>query len=417
MLTVGEALGIGVMQRARVIAGTGGLDRIIRSITIMDTPDIKNWLRGGELLLSNIFVIRDSPEQQIRLVQDLAESGAAGLGIKLKRYVESVPGRMVELADALNLPLIEMPVDCAWVDVMVPLYTEIINRQAARLARAQEIRFTNAFLWDLLNGYVTSLEVLESRARYVGMPLASAYAVMVLDIDGFERFYLQVLQRDESRAQELRERFVRIVRSASGHHLPRSLAMDLSDSVTVLAPVPSHTDPADLLRVAGLIKNEVVKASPGITVSVGISRLCQHPLHIPRAYREARQAVALGRELRGAGHTTGYHELGSYRVLLSQGDRSEVEAFCREITGPLEEYEKKHPGLVETLATFLRCNCDPGRCARQLFVHPNTVRYRLRKVEALCGVSLDNQEHRFNLQLALKLRRLVHPENHPPKEE
>ncbi|MDI6825293.1 MAG: PucR family transcriptional regulator ligand-binding domain-containing protein [Bacillota bacterium] len=544
MLTVGEALGIGVMQRARLIAGAGGLGRVIRTITVMDTPDIKNWLRGGELLLSNIFVIKDNPEEQVRLVQDLAERGAAGLGIKLKRYVESIQPRMLELADSLDLPLIEMPVDCAWIDVMIPLYTEIINRQAARLSRAWEIhdtftraalegrsiqgvlellssltgsaaamvdaegnilgaqppgswdeaairwalpgaqgangpvlppdetpaaenrrvfpvkagkrlhgyvllqapgqiseadftalehaatvlalemaklqaiseverRFENQLLWDLLNGNITTKEALESRARHAGMKLAPGYAVIVLDIDGFERYCLEVL-RDEEKAQEVRERFARTARSSAAFHMPSSLCMDLSDSVTVLVPVVSP-DRGDLVRLAAAIRNETLGALPGLTVSGGISRVCRELQQLPGAYREARQAIELGKELKGAGHITDFDELGSYRVLLSSGNRAEIERFYREILGPLEEQEQ--PELIETVAAFFRCNCNPVRCARELFVHPNTVRYRLRKFEALSGISLGNQEDLFNLQLALKLRRLMghktQPDNTP----
>ncbi|MEW6545861.1 MAG: PucR family transcriptional regulator ligand-binding domain-containing protein [Bacillota bacterium] len=536
MLTVGEALGIGVMQRARLIAGAGGLGRVIRTITVMDTPDIKNWLRGGELLLSNIFVIKDNPEEQVRLVQDLAERGAAGLGIKLKRYVESIPAKMLELADSLDLPLIEMPVDCAWIDIMIPLYTEIINRQAARLSRAWEIhdtftraalegrsiqgvlellssltgsaaamvdaegnilaahppgswdeaaikwalpvahgangpapppdeapaaenrrvfpvkagkrlhgyvllqapgpiseadctalehaatvlalemaklqaiseverRFENQLLWDLLNGNITSKEALELRARHAGMKPAPGYAVIVLDIDGFERYCLEVL-RDEEKAQEVREHFVRSARSSAAFHMPSSLCMDLSDSVTVLVPVLT-LDRRELMRLAAAIRNEILPALPGLTVSAGISRVCRGLGELPRAYREARQALELGKELKGAGHVTDFDELGSYRVLLTSGNRSEIESFCREILGPLEQREREQPELIETLAAFFRCNCDPIQCARELFVHPNTVRYRLRRVEALCGISLHNQEDLFNLQLALKLRRLA----------
>ncbi|HHY94418.1 MAG TPA: PucR family transcriptional regulator, partial [Firmicutes bacterium] len=84
-----------------------------------------------------------------------------------------------------------------------------------------------------------------------------------------------------------------------------------------------------------------------------------------------------------------------------------IERFCAELLGPLEEQEARSPGLIATLFAYFRCQADPHRCARELNVHPNTVRYRLRKVETLCGVSLANQEDRFNLQLALKLRHIV----------
>jgi len=544
MLTVREALNIGVMRRARLIAGSGGLARTIRSITIMDTPDISEWLRGGEMLLSNIYVIKDNPDKQVQLVQDAARKGAAAVGIKLKRYVEAVPSKMVDSADALNLPLIEMPTDCAWIDVMVPLYSEIINRQASCLSKAQEIhetftraalegrgvhgviellssitgcpaamvdrdgrllagcptgaweglsveeefkrgrgvqegsgahhpvglasasnderrgarrhpvkagnelqgyvlietddpapesdlvalehastvlalemakrkavseverRFRNDVLWDLFHGEVESRECLEARAGPIGIDVSSAHAVMVFDVDEFERYCMEVLHGDDAKARDVRERFVRAVHSAVSRHAPGGLCMDLSDSVTVLLPTAADDEHEALIRLADGMKRDISNAIPSISVSVGISRPRQDLLEIVDAYDEGRRALALGRELKGKAHATYFEELGSYRVLLSVGDPSEARRFCWELMSPLVGYEEKRPGLIKTLTTYFRCNGDPVSCAEELFVHANTVRYRLRKIETLCGVSLDNEEDRFNLQLALKLYRL-----------
>ncbi|MEW5935483.1 MAG: hypothetical protein AB1816_18035 [Bacillota bacterium] len=65
--------------------------------------------------------------------------------------------------------------------------------------------------------------------------------------------------------------------------------------------------------------------------------MCRELQQPPGAYREARQAIELGKELKGAGHITDFEELGSYRVLLSSRNRAAIERSYREILGPLEE--------------------------------------------------------------------------------
>jgi len=138
-LTVADALKIGPLAKARVLAGRKGENRVITSVTIMDTPDIKDWIKGGELLLTNVLVIRDDPQAQVALVRDLAERGAAALGVKLKRWVDNLPPEMLTLADQLGLPIIEMPIDIAWIEVLNPVLTEILNRQAVHLATSHRI--------------------------------------------------------------------------------------------------------------------------------------------------------------------------------------------------------------------------------------------------------------------------------------
>ena len=138
--------------------------------------------------------------------------------------------------------------------------------------------------------------------------------------------------------------------------------------MTILAPVAPSTDRTQLARVAAIIRDQVVQALPGLSVSVGISRLCRGPHELPRAYREARQALALGRELKGTGHITDFHELGSYRVLLSQGNRWEAESSCREIVGPREELRKEaprvHPDTGDLLPLPLRSRAVRPRTIR-----------------------------------------------------
>ena len=137
-VSVGEVLGVSTLAGARLIAGKGGLDRIVQRLNVMEVPDILAWVKPHELLLTTGYPLRNTPQSLGRLVADLDERGLAALGIKLGRYVDELPDEMVEQADRLNFPLILLPNDVGFDDILNQVLTDILNRQAAILARAEE---------------------------------------------------------------------------------------------------------------------------------------------------------------------------------------------------------------------------------------------------------------------------------------
>lgn len=137
-VSVGEVLGVSTLAEARLIAGESGLGRIVQRLNVMEVPDILAWVKPHELLLTTGYPLRNTPQSLGRLVADLDERGLAALAIKLGRYVDELPGEMAEQADRLGFPLILLPNDVGFDDILNQVLTDILNRQAAVLARAEE---------------------------------------------------------------------------------------------------------------------------------------------------------------------------------------------------------------------------------------------------------------------------------------
>lgn len=69
---------------------------------------------------------------------------------------------------------------------------------------------------------------------------------------------------------------------------------------------------------------------------------------------------------------------------------------------PLAEYDRQHGGdLCRTLATYLACGCNASRTAAALYLHRSGLLYRLRRIETLLGLNLDNFEVRTALSIAV----------------
>ncbi len=176
-LSVGEVLGVSALSGARVIAGRSGLDRVVQRLNVMEVPDILAWVKPHELLLTTGYPLRNTPQSLAHLVADLDERSLAALAIKLGRYLDGVPDEMIEQADRLGFPLIILPNDVGFDDILNQVLTDILNRQAATLARTEEVH--RALVQIVLCGGGLQ-EITDELAALLGA------AVAVIDGDGQE---------------------------------------------------------------------------------------------------------------------------------------------------------------------------------------------------------------------------------------
>ena len=92
-------------------------------------------------------------------------------------------------------------------------------------------------------------------------------------------------------------------------------------------------------------------------------------------------------------------------------EEQKVRYFCRDILQPLIGKEERGYDLIKTLRVFFHYRFNYRRTGQELYIHPSTVRYRLKVVEKLCGISLDNYDDVLNLQVALQLLPALIPED------
>ncbi|BAD63118.1 conserved hypothetical protein [Shouchella clausii KSM-K16] len=121
-MIVGEALQLGDLKLARVLAGEGGLYRKIKAAEVMEVPDINEWLTEGILIISTFYSVKDNPEAQISMFRKLIEVNGAGLVVKIGRYVHTLPETMLRLADEHNMPIIAIPVEVSFVGLLTILF-------------------------------------------------------------------------------------------------------------------------------------------------------------------------------------------------------------------------------------------------------------------------------------------------------
>jgi purine catabolism regulator len=182
---VSDVLALPPLTQARLVAGHAGLDRVVRSVNVMEVPDILDWVKPDELLLTTAYPLREDPAALEQLVPHLVEHGLAGMAIKPTRYIASIPEVMVAQAERLGFPLIELPPPASFNEIIGAVLGVILDAQSVRLRRVAEIhdRFTKIVL---SGGGLRQIS--EALAESIAMPVAivDGQGVVLAHSSGFD---------------------------------------------------------------------------------------------------------------------------------------------------------------------------------------------------------------------------------------
>ncbi|WP_026696105.1 PucR family transcriptional regulator [Peribacillus kribbensis] len=541
MITLREILKMPCLTRAQVIAGASGLDRQVSSVTVTDVPDFFQWLRGNEFILTTGFAFQGNAESLVQSIPFLKEANVSGLGIKFNRYLTQLPDSVGKLADELGVPIISIPYECSWTDIINPIMTEIINMQAAQLERSDYIRKqlieqvlghgglreiarllgeyvenpvaiidlasnhlfshskmptlpdsnlvsglclpgkdeTSTVIQDIprishiqgtnprvvipiearqtKNGYIVMLEQNRPFCPEDVIPLEQATIVAALEIEKMEahrkakrnlrhNLLRQIFEDDSFSYLVAKMSFQEVGWELGEHYVVSAVDITMKESNSpqqsisaiwevkeyilrnctrlfssnviggldgrqrfiFLQPVnPETCTKAEIEKGTKELKTGLARLLEDMAqetiLDIGTGRFHKGYKGIQTAYKEAVQALQIGSQIFGQNRITHFSDLGLYRIFHHEAIRNELELFFLEMLDPLISNKNDHKDLLETLRVFLETGGNYRLTAKKLFLHHNTVRYRIESVEKLCKVDLKNENDRLHLAISLKL--------------
>jgi purine catabolism regulator len=168
-------------------------------------------------------------------------------------------------------------------------------------------------------------------------------------------------------------------------------------------PADDNSDPVELAR---RIRVEL-RARFG-DVRAAASRPA--PTHnLRRSFHEARCALEAVRLANGAApDVASYKDLGAFQLLLSLQDDDALASYCQSVLGPVEGDEGEYGDeLLRSLDVFIEQNGHWEKAAQALYCHRHTLRYRIKRVEALTGRDFSHARDRIEFWLALRGRELA----------
>ena len=174
--------------------------------------------------------------------------------------------------------------------------------------------------------------------------------------------------------------------------------------VVLVKELKSGTDMKEIEKLAVNI-SDTLSTEFYAKVSIGISTIVDNIKDLAKAYQEAQVALEVGKVFETERNIISYENLGIGR-LIYQLPTTLCEMFLQEVfkKGNLESLDRE---TLMTIQCFFENNLNVSETSRKLFVHRNTLVYRLEKIRKLTGLDLREFEHAITFKVALMVRKYL----------
>ena len=381
------------LGKLRYLTGTRGLENPIRWIYTPEDDDFTDWVHGGELLIVSGAASHRPAFNLSRVLREAVRLNLAGAILLFgEHYIEEIPQAIIDAAARKDFPLMTIPWDTPLVDI-----EESIARAIVLSDRAPQ---QESLLALALAGRVSAQEF-AARAASAGYPVHAPQALCAFSFLPENAGGRAV----EALTQETAQALAAALAAALSARSQPFLSCSSLNQIYLLFAVTETAGAAEavLAQLYSLaharIKREECCAGATLAPALG---------DIIILYHEARTAldIARGQHLHTAPYV--YEHGGLAELIVGSSMTEHFRSFANGLLAPLAAQDaRSHGRLMETLAAFVAANGNVLHAARELYIHRNTLKYRLRQIEKALGGSLDDPDLRLKLQLALYVRRLL----------
>ena len=380
MIHIKELFRLQNIHRLRLIAGQDGLERTVTEAVLFEYDPSRVQLPDfyrGDLVVTTLAYARGDAKLVAHSLQALMNQGIAGLMVKTA-YFSELPQAVITLANRLGTPVFLF--DDTYIEEVILQVTDLIRGKRHFAGFEQDVD-------ALMRGDLTEEQTRE-RARRIDPLGQSSYRIYAVSpkermITLDDKLYA-LMETDADAAHrcmfiEWRRMMLALCREEDGLSAQEALMSF-----------------GDLLTRAGVDRQSVVIGQSDLRearAQMGAS-LCE-------AVYAARAAKLCGKAELAA------HELGLYAYLFPMSENPFVCDRCRRVLSAIREYDaQNHTNLEQTALVYVKENMEIAAAAKVLFQHPNTVRYRLSKIQRIIGME-DDPLFAPMLSLTVSLSRIL----------
>ncbi|MFO7815080.1 MAG: PucR family transcriptional regulator ligand-binding domain-containing protein [Halanaerobiales bacterium] len=277
-----------------------------------------------------------------------------------------------------------------WASTIAAL--DILNKRS--IANV-ELKYKNELLYDILKGKLNNKQTIVNRGENMGMDLDKGFYVVVFELK-------ELISKHFKNKGLLNENIQKTYLESAKRIIDDDIIMgDLGTYLIALCPGEEENKDA-VKKLADKVIN-VIDQNDRKLVNVGVGNFKEDIINLDESYSQAKRAINVANKLNKDSQVYFFEELGVYK-LLYQIDKDEKNSFLENSIIPLLNYDKAHnTELLKTLRAFFEENGNLTNVAKKIYIHYNTVHYRLQRIEKITGLSLDNPDDKLNLEIALKM--------------
>lgn len=365
--------------KMKLLSGSEGFNRNVCWAHMVETAKIASFLEGGEITFTTGAGLHKN-DDLIKLVKTLIERGASAIVLNIGPYIENIDAKIIQLCDDRQVPLFSVPWEVHMAEIIRQFCLQITLEDKRQLELSSALK--NAILFPAQKElYVPHLE------NY-GLHVNSPYTVLLFE--------------EQTNIREIEHRVLY-------HQIESTISQCGWDCIlTYIKPYimllfqGDNYTPEILSKYCLYIRESCSLLKQG-EYKMGIGGPSKNMYCISKIFKQAKCVIDLGQS-----EKLFYNELGIYRLLAYIDDKETMQNYVNDQIGALLQYDKlSNSNLTEVLKVYLKHNGSVKNTADELYVHRNTINYKVRRIGELLGKSLTDYETCSELIVALKLHKLL----------
>ena len=366
----------------KLLAGHGGCSNTISWVHMIEDTTIIQQLWGKELAVTTGLGFQ-SHDALFEFVKCLIKYHSVGLVINTGKYIFDIPQDIIDYCNEQDFPLLTTPWEVHMADLikdfsMRCLYSQKEDNEISKL-------FQKAFSMPQL--------IEEIRQQLMG----------TFDVDGSFQVVLIGIE-DSDQFDAIERRRVAFQLELCFEKIESSYAFFWFDGYFVL--VVNNLDSEILESIIDKMYKRTKKRMPSRFIHLGIGTQ-MHDLHqVILSYKRAKAAVTMAEQFKYP--MVLFEEMGVYQILFSIEDKRILIEMYQKLLQPLIDYDQKHHGELEhTLYYYLLYDGSQVAMAKNLYMHRNTINYRMIKIKELLNCQLETFDEKMSYMLALYIKKML----------
>lgn len=350
---------------------------------MVENKEISTFLDGKELVFTT-GIGASTPESLFSLIKDNVKNGASGMVVNIGPYIKEITNEMIDYCNEMDFPLFVVP----W--------------------QVKMARIIKVFCSYILEAEKNNVELASAFRNAIYSPEQEKLYVPVIEEHGIRnngKYYMAIvgikgIPVSEMKLKDIKQKTDFMIDQLYG----KAIVSEFEDSLVILFSDLKREEIVEFFnRLVKVLREKYSEIFFQIAIGDEVVRLNNLSKSYSQAYRLQRvnKGELIGNTIKS------YGDIGALKILLELDYDDVVKDFIVETIEALDEYDKlKGTDYVKVLGLYLQHNGKVNVVAEELFVHRNTINYKVKRIESILDCDLSDFMTRLNLAIALMLKRI-----------
>ncbi|WP_244834100.1 PucR family transcriptional regulator [Clostridium sp. BJN0001] len=367
-------------------AGEKGMHNIVRWVHMVETTEASSFLQGGEIAFATGFGLSNR-QTLLELAKSIYNNNAAGLILNTGPFLEKISDDVLEFGNKNNFPIFIVPWKIHLAEIMRIFCLSILKDEQ------KNIEISAAFKNAIFFPKQEELYVIQLSQR--GFNISWHYAVCVINLKNSK----------DSISKKLNSIIINLENHMAHNYNNFAIFLHNTEIFIILANYSSEELHS---YIEELINHLKILLNGRENFTIGIGKQTKSIRCLCKSYRQAKNIQTLQTKNKIDKSLIFYSDMGIFKLLMNIEDSDILYEYYEHTIKPIQEHDKKNDSsLVAVLRSYLKNNGSVKETADELFIHRNTVNYKINKIEELLNMDLSSLDSRIQLSVGLMLKDML----------